>query len=177
MEFVTTSWCSERYLSLWIYILIGLTLDSNAQVTYIYCASNIYLKFFLCATYLRKWHIYEIANLLMTHKFINLSMHLYCKFKQSFIFLFIYYTTVLLSIINFKLLICNPTECINSRTCYVDSPTILAYFRGFQSCKPLALLNSRTIDTPVKTTVSLVLHFVGQPIRYSRPVYCKSYFF
>ena len=38
-------------------------LDLNTQVTYIYCASNIYLKFFLCATTSRKWHIYEIVTL------------------------------------------------------------------------------------------------------------------
>ena len=31
-------------------------LDLNAQVIYIYLASNIYLKFFLCTTTLSKWH-------------------------------------------------------------------------------------------------------------------------
>ena len=32
-------------------------LDLNTQVTHFYCANNIYLKFFLCATSMRKWHI------------------------------------------------------------------------------------------------------------------------
>ena len=37
-----------------IYIYIYNKLDLNKQATYIYCESNIYLKFFLCATTLRK---------------------------------------------------------------------------------------------------------------------------
>ena len=42
-------------------------LELNGQVTYMYGSSNIYLKFSLCATTLRKWHIYEIVTLLMTY--------------------------------------------------------------------------------------------------------------
>ena len=46
-----------------MYICIYIKLGLNKQVAFIYCASNIYLKFFLCATILRKWHIYEIVTL------------------------------------------------------------------------------------------------------------------
>ena len=55
------------YIYIYIYklhfIYIYSKLDLKTQVTYIYCASNIYLKFFLCATTLRKWHIYKIVTL------------------------------------------------------------------------------------------------------------------
>ena len=38
------------------YLYIYHKLDLNTQVTYIYCASNIDLKLFLCAFTMRKWH-------------------------------------------------------------------------------------------------------------------------
>ena len=45
-----------------VYIIYN-TLDLNTQVIYIYCASNIYVKFFLCATNLPRVVIYEIITL------------------------------------------------------------------------------------------------------------------
>ena len=44
---------------------------------------------------------------------------------------------------------------------HVVSKVLLDYFSGFKSYKPLVLLNSRTIDTVVKTSVPQALHFVG----------------
>ena len=46
-----------------MYVYMYNKLDLNKQVTYIYCTSNMYLKFFLCATAPGKWHIYEIVTL------------------------------------------------------------------------------------------------------------------
>ena len=60
-------------------------LNLNTQVTYIYCASNIYLKFFLCATTFCKWHMYEIVTVI-SYQFINMSMYLLYKFKQVYFF-------------------------------------------------------------------------------------------
>ena len=58
----------------------------------------------------------------------------------------------------------------------VMSIVVLAYFRIFQFYKRLVRLHSRTIDTVVKTSVSLVLSFAGISIHQSRIVYRKPYF-
>ena len=52
------------YVCMYIYFLnhtlhMYNKLDLNTQVTYIYCASNIHLKFFLCATTSRASGIYK----------------------------------------------------------------------------------------------------------------------
>ena len=66
-------------------------MDLNAQVTYIYSASNKYLKFFLWATTLRKWHVYEIIlYILMRYQFINISIHLLHKVEQVYFFDFLF---------------------------------------------------------------------------------------
>ena len=55
------------------------------------------------------------------------------------------------------------------------SIVLLAYFRGFQPYKPLVLLKSSIIDMVVKSSVLLVLHFVGLSIHLSRAVCHYSY--
>ena len=76
----------ELYEFYCIYNKLGL----NAQVTYVYYASNIYLKFFLCATTLRKWHIYEIVtiiNLLVCQCICYIYLDKFIFFNSLFIML------------------------------------------------------------------------------------------
>lgn len=53
---------------------------------------------------------------------------------------------------------------------HVVQIVLLVYFKGFYSYKPLVLFNSRIIDKVVKSSVQLLLHFVGLLIHWSRPV-------
>ena len=85
----------------------------------------------------------------------------------------------------------SPTECIDNSMFCVNSPTkpTLAVFsptkrstqqkdyrHGGQHRCIVSPTVCRTINTPVKTSVSIVLLCLGLSIHYSRPVYQKSYF-
>ena len=53
--------CTHRYIYN-IKISKLKEMDSPTQVKYIHSASNLHLKFFLCATTLHKWHVDETAT-------------------------------------------------------------------------------------------------------------------
>ena len=52
----------------------------------IYCADDMYLKFFLCTTTLRNCYCEIEIVTLVNYWFINMSVHLLHKFKQVYFF-------------------------------------------------------------------------------------------
>ena len=119
------------------------------------------------------------------------SMHISKRFKlRLFSCCFIECVSIFLHAI--VLQTCSLTECINSPTCFVEIPTsLLQRFSVLQTVGPTQQQDCRyggqdqyivsptvcrTINKLIEISVFLVPLYVRLSIRWSRPVFCKSYF-